>query len=121
MGIVPKAPDTSHGNKAEKKLNKRLGGRQTFASGALVFDKGDIVLPEFRIECKSTVTNTLSVKYGWLNKISSEALDHAKHPALSLQFVHGDGTAKKNGSWVAITEREFKEYLDLKEQYGGEV
>jgi len=114
MGVVP---DIKHGNIAEKKLNKRLQGRQTLASGALVFDKADIKVGGFRIESKSTVNNSMSVKFGWLNKVSGEALDHLEYPALALQFVLPDGSIRRNGGWVCIKESEFTEYLELRKKY----
>jgi len=109
MSIVP---DNKHGIKAEAKLNKRLGGRLTLASGALVQDKADIKVGGFRIESKSTINDSMSIKYGWLNKVSSEALDHLDKPALAIQFVTGNGSIKKNGSWVAIRERDFQDYME---------
>ena len=112
MSIIP---DTRHGNKAESKLNKRLGGRLTLASGALVQDKGDIKVKGHRIESKSSINDSFSLKYGWFNKISCEALDHNEIPALAIQFVTGDGTPRKNGSWVAIRELDFQEYLEFKQ------
>ena len=114
MGIVPKKPNIQHGFKAEKKASKRLGGRETFASGALEFDKGDIVVDDFRIECKSTIKDSISIKRGWLKKITAEAQDHLNTPALMIQYVTEDGQAREDGSWVLIREREFLEFLEFK-------
>jgi len=114
MGIVP---NINHGKKAESKLSKRIGGRETLASGALIFDKADVKIDGFRIECKSTIKDSMSVKFGWLNKVSAEALDHTEKPALSIQFVTENGQAKKCGSWVAIRELDFEEYLWLRKRY----
>jgi hypothetical protein len=111
MSIVPK---NKHGNLAEEKLSKRLGGRQTPASGAMDHSKSDIVAQGFRIESKSTIKDSMRVEYGMLNKVSGEALDHSQIPALAVQFVNGNGTVRRNGSWLMIRERDFKDIMDIK-------
>lgn len=121
MSIVPKKPNIQHGFRAEKKASKRLGGRETLASGALVFDKGDILVDDFRIECKSTIKDSIPIKRGWLKKITAEAQDKLQDPALMIQYVTEDGQAKDNGSWVAIREIDFKELLWLRKKYKEEL
>lgn len=121
MSIVPQKPNIQHGFAAEKKLNKRLGGRETFASGALVFDKGDIVVDNFRIECKSTIKDSISIKRGWLKKIAAEAQDHTQDPGLFIQFVTENGQSRDNGSWALIRERDFQELLWLRKKYKEEL
>lgn len=100
------------GRRAEKKTAVRLGGRQTAASGALDAQKGDFSAKDFLCENKSTVNASLSLKLDWLQKITREALPNGKHPALSLQFVDGEGRVVKAGGWVCIPESLFKELLD---------
>lgn len=121
VSIVPKKPNIQHGFKAEKKLNKRLGGRETFASGALVFDKSDVVVDDFRVECKSTIKDSISIKRGYLIKVTAEAQDHVQDPALFIQFVTENGQPRDNGSWALIREREFQELLWLRKKYKEEL
>jgi hypothetical protein len=97
------------GRKAETRTAKRLGGRLTRASGSMASDKGDFHLDEFLTENKATENDSLSLKYDWLTKISREALDDKKSPALAVQFVDGIGRPKKFGSWVLISEQMFEE------------
>ena len=98
-----------HGQRAEKKAAKRLGGRQTPGSGSKDHSKGDIVLTQFLVENKTTNGESLSVKLSWLRKISAEAIGRTKEPALAFQFVNGQGQPSADGAWVAIPERLFRE------------
>jgi len=98
-----------HGQKAERKAAKRLKGRQTPASGALVGAKGDIVKRAFLIESKATKHASISVTLDWLDKISKEALDAGKDPALLIQFVDAGGNPWRGSTWVLVPERVFAE------------
>lgn len=97
------------GNQSEKKTAKRLGGTQTPASGALAGAKGDIELPKFLVEAKSTVKESLSLKREWLMKISGEALAKGKAPCVALTFTTDNGTPKPRSKWILITEQMFRE------------
>jgi hypothetical protein len=117
MSIVP--PSIKHGNKAETHLAKRLGGRLTPASGAMVHDKADIKVDGFRIESKSTIKDTMRLEYGWFNKVSGEALTYGEIPALAVQFVNGNGTPRRNGSFVMVRERDFLDLMELRKNKDG--
>lgn len=107
-----RASKQRHGSLAEKKAAKRLGARLTFASGSLDFQKGDFSTRDFLFENKSTVARSLSVKLDWLEKISTEAHPKLLYPAVSIQFVTGDGSPRKDGAWVLIPEWAFKELVE---------
>ena len=96
------------GRKSEARLAKALKGRAQPASGALEGAKGDIVLPEFLLEAKSTQQASMSLKHDWLLKIAHEAQTKRKDPALSISFVNPDGTPARNGEWVMIPLHVFK-------------
>lgn len=91
-----------HGTKSERRVAKDTRGRLTPASGSKTGAKSDIVLPALRIEAKSTVYESLSLQKAWLDKITREALETNRAPALTLSFVTGSGAAKPNGDWIAI-------------------
>ena len=101
------------GRQAESRAAKRLGGSLTRASGNMDSDKGDIELPDFLVENKSTVNGSMSLPHDWLAKVSREALDKTKQPALTLQFTDGTGRPVKFGSWVMIPEQLFEEIQAL--------
>jgi len=101
-----------HGQKAEKKTAKRLGGHTRPGSGAVEGAKGDIMLPTYLLENKSTERGSLRLKRAWLEKISKEARDEGKVPGLSIQFVDKLGNPLQYGRWVMIPEDEFKEALE---------
>ena len=106
-------PDTGrHGRLAEPKIAKRLGGKTTLGSGAIDRDKGDINLPEFLIEAKTTLADSISIKQDWLLKIYQEALEKHKEPAMAINFVNEAGRSEKRQRWVAIPEHVFISMLD---------
>jgi hypothetical protein len=102
----------AHGNRAEKKAAKRLGGSATPGSGALDGAKGDINLDHFLVESKSTTAESMRLELAWLRKIAKEALEKNKYPALAVQFVIGNGEPVKVGNWVMVPERVFHEFLE---------
>ena len=100
------------GTQAERKTSKRLGARLTPASGSLDGAKSDMVLDSYRIENKSTVNASMSLKLDWLLKIKQEALEHGQIPALAVQFTHGNGKPIGGGSWVLLPEQVFHELVE---------
>lgn len=102
-----------HGHLSEMHVAKRLGAEQTAASGAVAGYKGDLKWNRLMIECKSTVNASMSVKLAWLHKVAREARAEEETPALHLNFVTEDGRPVKDGSWVMLRERDFKELVDL--------
>ena len=98
-----------HGQKSERKTAKRLGGITRPGSGSVDGAKGDIVLTEFLVENKSTEHASMSLKLAWLDKISLEAREEGKAPALAIQFVDKAGNSVPRGRWVMIPEVEFIE------------
>lgn len=70
------------------------------------------MLTEFLVENKSTEHKSISIKLEWLDKISVEAREEGKAPALSIQFVDKAGNSKRHARWIMITEDEFNEFLE---------
>jgi len=106
---IDRKKNPRHGQKAEKRTAKRLGGVARRGSGSIEGYKGDITLNQFLVENKATCNRSISLKLDWLDKISREARDEGRTPALSLQFVDSNGTPVSHGRWVMIPEDEFKE------------
>lgn len=98
---------------SEKKTAKRLDGKLTPASGALGSAKGDIVFKEILMESKATIKDSISIKLEWLAKISREATDVIKLPALSVTYVDKDGEPRKFGKWVMVPESMFKDIHEI--------
>jgi len=103
------------GRKAEVKTAKRVGGDLTPASGAMDGAKGDFTLPDLLIENKSTTSDSFSVKYEHLQKISQEARAVGRAPALFFQFTRRDGTPHPSGKWVCIPEHIWEEMQDAED------
>jgi hypothetical protein len=108
----PVNPIGHAGRLSEKRLGKQLGGRLTPASGAMLGAKGDIDLGSVLLEAKSTILDSLSVKFDWLDKISKEARSVGKTPALAISFVGVSGKPWPDGEWVMLPRDVFKEIVD---------
>jgi hypothetical protein len=65
--------------------------KRTKASGALWYEKSDVVSEDYQIECKTKESPSLqiTVKKEWLTKINEEAFQTGKTPLLVISF--GDG------------------------------
>lgn len=101
----------THGQRAEKKTAKRLGAKQNPGSGSIAGLKGDITARDFLLENKSTEHKSISIKHSWLEKITKEAREVGKSPAVTIQFVDKLGTPVAYGRWALIPEDEFKDVL----------
>lgn len=119
-GAETSTQKNQHGKKSEARLAQDLGMRSTRASGALVFDKGDATFSatindkvfKGRMECKSTVNQSMSLKKSWLDKIASETTANGEIPVLSLSFVDHDGDPQDfNSDWVAMPLSVWRELL----------
>ena len=100
------------GLRAERLAAKRLKARVIAGSGAVPGRKGDLELGGMLIESKATTKVSLGVKLQWLRKITREALAVSKQPILMIQFVNENGGIVREGSWVCMPERMFKELVD---------
>jgi hypothetical protein len=105
---LEKSGSSGHGKKSEKRVAKSLAARLTPASGALRGAKGDFKTEVYLCEAKSTVKTSLPIELAWMVKISVEALNTGRVPAVALSFVTPDGSAKAYGDWVAIPKHEFQ-------------
>ena len=105
------------GRVAEKNIAKRISGRTTVASGGgPIHDKGDVSKDDYLIEVKATKNDSMSIKKHWLDKITYEASQISKYPALAVQFVDGSGNLVPNGSWIMVKEDAFIEFCKEQEQ-----
>jgi hypothetical protein len=109
MGELPAyftEPDWKKNKKRSKKQEKKVA---SLASGFLVPGsgsgrfKGDVQSKEFKIECKTTEKDSISLKLSWLRKIEAEALSDAKTPVLSIEI--GDTR------YYVLREQEFEDYV----------
>lgn len=97
------------GRRRESDIARRdLGGRQTIGSGNIDGDKGDVEVGRFLIEVKSTAKASMSIKADWLRKITAEALQKSKVPALMVSFTTDDGRETKDGDWVMVPKSFFR-------------
>ena len=69
-------------------------------------------MSDYLVENKSTEHRSISLKLDWLDKISVEAREEGKVPALAIQFVDKAGNPVRRGRWVMIPEDEFAEMIE---------
>lgn len=82
----------------EKKTAKRLGGMVTLGSGNKHI-KGDVSAGDYRVECKRTDKESISIKREWLLKIKDEAFADRVKPALEIEI--------QDESWIMIPVDDF--------------
>ncbi len=81
--------------------------RQTMNSGAIWFNKSDVVSKNFRIEAKTRIkpSKSITIKKEWLEKIEKEAFLTGKTPALAFSF--GDGK-----DYFILSDKDFYEIVE---------
>lgn len=92
--------------KHEKRLEKKLGGKRTAASGAFWSRKGDVRTPDLLIEHKWTGKKSFSLKSDVLEKIVTEAILDGRIPVLG---VHLNGE-----NYVLMLEDDFIELREYR-------
>ena len=80
-----------YSNRQEEWVSKQLGGEKVSGSGAPLFKRGDVIIPETMvIECKTTTKNNAkswTIKQEWLNQNEKERLDlMLPHSALAISL-----------------------------------
>lgn len=71
--------------------------------------KGDMQIDRWLMEAKSTVNDSMKLDYKWLGKISQEALQEGRDPALSIIFTNPQGRAVNFGDWVMVPRSVWEE------------
>ena len=103
-------PTRFYSKKQENSVAKKMEGQRTANSGATAFQKGDVVLSDWLIECKTSTMEraSFSVKRDWLDKNKEEAFAMRKtYNALCFDF--GDFGDR----YYVIDEKTFKEMVEL--------
>jgi len=101
-------PTKHFSKRQEKQVAKSLSGKVTPNSGATMFNKGDVLLEDFVIECKTKTSNSqsISIKKEWLEKTKNESYLQGKdHYALVFDF----GPDSKR--YAIIEENLFKDFI----------
>lgn len=106
---ITKKSTRYYSTKQEKSVAKYLNGKRVSNSGATAFNKGDVELTDWLIECKTTTATkkaSFSIKREWLDKNKEEAFAMGKSYS-ALCFDFGDG--KRH---YIIDERTFKQLIE---------
>lgn len=93
-------------SRQERYIAKEFNGKQTVNSGSAKFNGGDVVLQDFLIEAKTTMTpkKSFSIKKDWIDKVEQERKGlQIPHSALVFQF-EPDGE-----NFFVVNEKLFKD------------
>jgi len=95
-----------YSSRQEKKVAKKLGGKQVANSGAPAFVAGDVVAEDWLIECKTKTKDSASftIKEDWLLKNEEEAFAMGMNNS-ALCFDFGPSANKR---YYVISERLFQ-------------
>lgn len=105
-------PTRYFSDRQEKAVAAACGGKQTKNSGATMFQKSDVLLEDFTIECKTKTTNSdsISIKREWFEKQLKESIQmHKKYSAIVINFGPDE---PYNENHYIIDERLFNMLLD---------
>lgn len=89
--------------KQERSIAKRFEGRTTFASGALPFDKADVLVKNVRIEAKRTDKSSLVFDKAWVEKLRRETLVSEFYAMEIEMLIEG-----VNERFYIVDEKEFR-------------
>lgn len=83
-------PTRHYSVKQEKQVASKFNGDRTLNSGATPYQKGDVMLENFLLECKTKVkpSESITIQKEWLDKNEKEALFMGK-PYSALVFNFG--------------------------------
>jgi hypothetical protein len=81
-----------------------------------MYAKGDVdTRGGFLVECKKTAAASISITWKWLTKISKEAEQAGKHPALAIEIQGGRRNSSIFGcerDWICIPMRVFQQFME---------
>lgn len=102
-------------DKQEKRVCKGLGAKRQIGSGATPFLKGDGVLDDLVIECKTKdkPSKSMSIQKLWFDKVKEEAFAMGKEGSIVV-FSFGDGKDYVAESYDVFVEH-YKAYRKLLE------
>lgn len=97
-------------NETEKDQAARLGGKRMPNSGAIDGMKGDYVVGDFLFDSKESSTVSVSLTTRDFTKITREAYQAGKNPALAIKLSLLPNTVPNE--WVAVPIDVFSELLE---------
>ena len=102
-------PTKFYSTRQERQVANALGGTNDIQSGGGRFNKYDVTVDDWVIECKTKVTphESMTICKDWFKQVEQSRIDSAKSYA-ALCFSFGDG---KN--YYAVDEKTFKLLLAI--------
>ena len=103
-------PTRHYSKHQENKVASKFNGNRTLNSGATPFQKGDILLENCLLECKTKTksSESISIQKEWLEKNEKEALFMGKeNSAVAFNFGPGEN------QYYIINEWMFQKLLEI--------
>lgn len=98
--------------KQEARVAVKLGGEVQRGSGNQPHKRGDVKARELLVECKTTEARSIRVEAKWLEKITREALEAGKEPALNIEIQKvKPGTPR---DWTMVPTEMLNDLMDRK-------
>lgn len=101
--------------KQEDFIAAAYGGRRSRSSGAADNDAGDVRSKDTLFECKTTGgptrPSTLPTFVRQMEKITEEAYEEGKIPALALRYYEPDSLLANREGWIDLVVRRVEEDL----------
>lgn len=102
-------PTRFYSHRQEKQVAQSLGGTNDLQSGGGKWNKSDVIVDEWAIECKTKVTPSETIVFhkDWMKGAEKDRADMRKSYA-AVCFSFGDGE-----NYYAVDEKTFKFLLAL--------
>lgn len=94
-------------DRQELAVARATDGKRTWASGAGVFDKTDVVTNAFAIECKTAMKekSSFAIQRAWIDKVEEQSFSaHKNHWAIAFNF---GGMTNVAHNYYVISEEDF--------------
>lgn len=99
-----------YSTKQEKQVAKALGGYVVPASGATSFIKGDVIVGDILVECKTKVTpsSSFTLQKLWIDKLNEERIAMGKdYGVIAVSFDGGESSS------YLVSERFMQDALEV--------
>jgi hypothetical protein len=100
-----------HSDRQERATAERLGGETQRGSGATERHKGDVKTDDLLVENKTTEKASIRVEGKWLAKISGEARNAGRIPAVEIE-IRGIDDPLCEKQWVMVPASEFAKLVE---------
>ena len=104
-------------NQEERIATAVAGGRRVPGSGASQYARGDVKGERYLVEAKQTQADSIRVTWGWLSKITRQAIGAQRVPALAIEVRCGSPRDPLvESEWVCVPLSEWRALQEAREE-----